>query len=164
MDKKVSRFFDCSWGNAFVFQKSSSTEKSYGEEGGCDIFPSKFFCPKSPKNIVGEPFCVSEMFWYRNVFFSQFFARKFVVREKFMEKKGGVTFFRRESSNDSKKLGDPVFQKILHEIFWMIGVSRFSVEELLVSQYRKICGAASNVGTQKIYESWRTLFCLSEKF
>ena len=37
------------------------------KRGGCDVFPSKFFCPKMPKNIVGEPFCVSEKFWYEKV-------------------------------------------------------------------------------------------------
>ena len=29
--------------------------------------PSKFFCPKTPKNIVGGHFCVSEMFWYQKI-------------------------------------------------------------------------------------------------
>ena len=35
------------------------------KKGDVTFFCWVFFCPKSPKNIVGEPFCVSEMFWYQ---------------------------------------------------------------------------------------------------
>ena len=34
----------------------------------CHVFPSNFVCPKSPKNIVGEPFFLSEIFWYQKFF------------------------------------------------------------------------------------------------
>ena len=60
----VSQYRKTSWGNAFVFQKISSTEKHYGEERRreCHVFPSEIVSPKPPENIVGEPFCFSEMF------------------------------------------------------------------------------------------------------
>ena len=54
-----------------VFQKSSGSEKIYGQEGGkCQNFPSKFFCLKVPKNFVGEPSSLSlisgiEKVWMR---------------------------------------------------------------------------------------------------
>ena len=35
------------------------------EKKGCHIFPSGIVCPKSPENIVGELFCVSDMFWHQ---------------------------------------------------------------------------------------------------
>ena len=34
-------------------------------EGEYQDFPSKIFCLTIPKNFVGEPFGVSENFWYR---------------------------------------------------------------------------------------------------
>ena len=45
-----------------MFQKISSIETIYGEEGGgggrdYHNFLSKFFCLTVPKNFVGEPFC-----------------------------------------------------------------------------------------------------------
>ena len=33
--------------------------------GGYQDFPSKIFCLTVPKIFVGEPFCVSQNFWYR---------------------------------------------------------------------------------------------------
>ena len=36
-------------------------------EGLCHDFVSKFFRLALPKNLVGEPFCVSQIFWSRSV-------------------------------------------------------------------------------------------------
>ena len=30
-------------------------------------FPKKIVCLRGPKNFVGEPFCVSQNFWYRKL-------------------------------------------------------------------------------------------------
>ena len=30
-------------------------------------FPKKIVCLRGPKNFVGEPFCVSQNFWYRKI-------------------------------------------------------------------------------------------------
>ena len=98
-----------------VFQKSSGSEKIYGQEGGeCQNFPSKFFCLKVPKNFAGEPsslslvsgieknhasegyvtilrlkFFVSQCrkISQRNLFVLCF--RNLLVAKKFMDKKGG---------------------------------------------------------------------------
>ena len=35
--------------------------------GGYHGFPSNLFCLTVPKNLVGEPFGVSENFWYRKI-------------------------------------------------------------------------------------------------
>ena len=36
---------------------------------GLPMIPvSKNFCLRVPKNFLGEPFCVSESFWYRIIF------------------------------------------------------------------------------------------------
>ena len=49
-----------------LFQKNSDFEKSSGKKGGgYQDFPSKNFSLIMPKHFVGEPFCVSENFWYR---------------------------------------------------------------------------------------------------
>ena len=66
----VSQCRKTSLGNPSVFQKVSGIEKFYGWEGGgreCHDFPSKICCLTVPKNFVGEPFCVSENFWYRKI-------------------------------------------------------------------------------------------------
>ena len=49
-------------------QKLSSTEKNMDKKGVSRFSVEIFFCPKSPKNIVGEPFCLSENFWYQKFF------------------------------------------------------------------------------------------------
>ena len=46
---------------------------------GYHDFPSKIFCLTVPKNFEGEPFLVSENFWYRN--------------KLFMHKRGAVSRF-----------------------------------------------------------------------
>ena len=81
---------------------------------GYHDFPLKNFCLTVAKNFVGEPFCVSENFWYRkmlgiregrvsrfsvNIVLSHSTERlrrgtllcftKFLVSKKFMDKKGG---------------------------------------------------------------------------
>ena len=80
---------------------------------GYHDFPSKLFCLTLPKNFVGEPFGVSENFWYRKIlcfrglchdFLSNFFLshstekfrwgthrciRKFRVAKNFMHQRGG---------------------------------------------------------------------------
>ena len=65
------------------------------------LFPSKFFCPKSPKNIVGEPFFVSEMFWYQKFVDNRGITILSFVFVSQCQKNCG------EASNDSKKLGHP---------------------------------------------------------
>ena len=45
-----------------VFQKCSGIEK-FLDNRGITIL-SNFFCLTVPKNFVGEPFCVSENYWY----------------------------------------------------------------------------------------------------
>ena len=62
----VSRRRKLSWANTSLFENVSSREKIMDKRGGCHVFPSEIACPKSQKNIVGEPFCVSEIFLYQN--------------------------------------------------------------------------------------------------
>ena len=70
-----------------------------------------FLCPKSPKNIVGESFCVSEMFWY----------------QKFLDNKG-ITILSCVFVSQCQKLSwanRSVFQNYSGiNLFWIIGVSR----------------------------------------
>ena len=51
--------------------------------GGYHVVPSKIFCLTLPKNFVGEPFLVSENFWYRNF--------------SYKREGGGVAIFRRNN-------------------------------------------------------------------
>ena len=37
-----------------------------GRTEGVSRYSVKSFCLTVPKNFVGEPFCVSQSFWYRN--------------------------------------------------------------------------------------------------
>ena len=61
--------------------------KGGGEE--CHNFPLKICRLTVPENFVGEPFCVSENFWYRKILWIRrgeggsvtFFHRKFVVSQ-----------------------------------------------------------------------------------
>ena len=104
-------------GTLLSFRKVLVRKKFMDKRGRVSsFFLEVFFCPKSPKNIVGEPICVSELFWYQKfldtrgftilsfVLISQYrktswgndlFFRKFPVRKKFMDKKGRVTSSRR---------------------------------------------------------------------
>ena len=59
------------------------------------------FCLTSPKDIVGKPFCVSELFWYENVLDNRFITILLIVFVSQCQKTCG------EPSNDSKKLGHP---------------------------------------------------------
>ena len=61
--------------------------KGGGEE--CHNFPLKICCLTVPENFVGEPFCVSEKFWYRKKLWIRrgeggsvtIFHQKFVVSQ-----------------------------------------------------------------------------------
>ena len=83
-----------------------------------------------PKNIVGEQFCVPETFWY----------------EKFLDSRS-ITIFLIFFCLTSPKItvGEHV---CVSELFWFYnflddrGITILSI--VFVSQFRKICGAASN--------------------
>ena len=47
------------------FRKYPVVKKFMDKRGEYQDFPSKTFCPTVPKISVGEPFCVSQNFWYR---------------------------------------------------------------------------------------------------
>ena len=51
----VSRYRKTSWGNAFVFQKISSTEKIYGEERSVTFFRRKFFVSRRRRTSWANP-------------------------------------------------------------------------------------------------------------
>ena len=53
-----------SWANLSVFQNYSGFKIFWiiGSSQFC-----RFYCLTSPKIIVSEPVCVSELFWYQNV-------------------------------------------------------------------------------------------------
>ena len=54
-----------SCGNPFLFPKFFVSKLFLDKKcGGYQNSPSKIFCPTVPKNIVGESFCVSELFCY----------------------------------------------------------------------------------------------------
>ena len=65
-----------------LFQKKTGTEKQlWLKGGGYHVSLTEFFCLTSPKNIVGEPLCVSEKSW---------FEKKLWIREG---GRGGVSLF-----------------------------------------------------------------------
>ena len=89
--------------------------------GGASRFCRNFLSHRTEtKSFVKEPFCFPEIFWYRKKLWirggiSRFsveifmfrsaenfrkeillFLRKFLVSKRFMDKKGGITFFRRK--------------------------------------------------------------------
>ena len=51
----------------FLCLRKSLISKNVGDKrgGGYHDFPSKLFCLTVPKNFLGEPFGVSENYWYR---------------------------------------------------------------------------------------------------
>ena len=53
----------------FLCFRNSLVSKNVRDKrrGGYHAFPSKLFCLTVPKNFVGEPFGVSEYFWYRKI-------------------------------------------------------------------------------------------------
>ena len=55
-------------GNIRCFRNFPVWKKIMDERGVYHVFPSEFICLTVPKNIVGEPFGVAEMFWYQ-IFF-----------------------------------------------------------------------------------------------
>ena len=59
------------------------------------------FCLTSPKIIVGEPFCVSELFWYQNVLDNRVITFLSIL---FVSQYQKICV---QPSNDSKKLGHP---------------------------------------------------------
>ena len=66
----VSQYGKTSWGNPSVlcfrkFPVAKFIDKRGG--GGYQHFPSKIFCLTVLKNFVEEPFCVSQVFWYRKM-------------------------------------------------------------------------------------------------
>ena len=61
----VSQCQKTSWGTLLCF-KDFLVWKKMDERGGYHDFRAKCFCLTVPKKFVGEPFCVSKEFWYRN--------------------------------------------------------------------------------------------------
>ena len=123
-----------SWANPSVFQNYSGFKIFWiiGSSQFC-----QFFCLTSPKIIVSEPVCVSELFWYQNVLENRGITILSIVFFSQCRKICG------EPSNDSKKLGHPkklCTKEEFNDFQWII----------LVSQYREA--------------SWGERFCLSEKF
>ena len=51
----VSQYRKTSWGNAFVFQKTSSTEKIYGEERSVTFFRRKLFVSRRRRTSWANP-------------------------------------------------------------------------------------------------------------
>ena len=81
------------------------------KKGGVTFFRRSFF-PNRTKNIVGEPFCVSEMFWYQNILDN----RGITILSIFF------VWHRQESSRAKPS----VLQNYsCFKIFWIILVSRF---------------------------------------
>ena len=75
-------------------------------------FSVEVFLSKVAENIVGEPFCVSQMFWY----------------QKFLDNRGITILSKYFVSHRQKSswANGSVFQKYSGIIlFWIIGVSRF---------------------------------------
>ena len=74
---------------------------------------SKFFCLTVPKNLVGEPFCFSVMFWYQKKFWTlgvSFFSKNFCfIRPKKLV--GNPSMFQKVSGmgNFMDKSGGPLF-------------------------------------------------------
>ena len=122
----------------------------------CHFFPSKFFGPKSPKAIVGEPFCVSEMFWYQKFLDNRSITILSFVFVSQCQKICG------EASNDSKKLGHP--KKFMHNG----GDSRFSVENFWSHSFKKHRGgtflASGKVLVRKKFLDKKGLSRFSVKF
>ena len=58
----VSQYRKVSWGTLLCYKKFLVWKKPMDGRwgGGYHVFPWEFFCLTVPKNIVGEPFCVSE--------------------------------------------------------------------------------------------------------
>ena len=75
-------------------------------------FSVEVFLSQVAENIVGEPFCVTEMFWY----------------QKFSDKRGikNLSNFFVSHRQKSSWANCSVFQKYSGiKLFWIIGVSRF---------------------------------------
>ena len=67
------------------------------------------FCLTSPKIIMGEPFCVSELFWLQNFLDFRVVTLLSIVFVPLCRKICG------RPSNDSNKLGHPKFLCIIRE-------------------------------------------------
>ena len=99
-------------GERFGLSENLQYGKSLWLKRGCHVFPSKFFCPKLPKNIVGAPSCVSEMFWYQKSLDNRSFAI--------------LSIFFVSHRQESSRANPSVFQNYsCFKIFWIIGVSLF---------------------------------------
>ena len=116
--------------------------------GGYHDFSSKLFCLTVPKIFVGEPFGVSENFWYRKILCFRGLCQDIpwkifclTVPKHFVEEPFG-TVFQKNSG------GEKVY-------VWVgggkEGVSRFSVENFLSYSAEK-------------FHSWNLLRCVSENF
>ena len=62
------------------FRKFPVVKKFMDKRGEYQDFPSKIFCPTVPKISVGEPFCVSQNFWYRKILWIRGGGREGVSR------------------------------------------------------------------------------------
>ena len=116
-------------GNSSLFQKNSGGEKFYGRENGISLLLSIPFVSHHRKLSLGT---------LRGF-------RKILVWKKYMDKTGGIANFRQVCFCPifPKKIIEKssVFQKhsVSEKIPWMReGVSRFSIANFSVSQFRKI--------------------------
>ena len=76
---------------------------------GVSCISVEIFCPKSSKDIVGEPFLVSDLFWYQIFLDNRGITILSIVFVSRSQK------FRGEPSNDSIKLGHPKIVCIIRE-------------------------------------------------
>ena len=99
------------------------------DKKGVSRFSVGVFCPKPPKNIVGEPFCASEMFWY----------------QKSMDNRGItiLSIFFVSHRQESSPVNQSVFQNYFcFKLLDNKGITILSI--VFVSQCRKVCGEPSN--------------------
>ena len=130
----VAQYRKNSRGTLSYFRKFLVRKKFMDKEGGVTFF-CWLFCPKSPKNIVGEPFCVSEMFWYQKFLdiWSITILSNFFV-----------------SHHQKSSWRKPV---CVSDVFWFQNMSDYrgitTLSIVVVSQCRKCCGEPSN-GSKKL--------------
>ena len=142
------------------------------EGAGITIFCRKFFGLTVPKNFVGDPFCVSEKFWYRKMLGIREGAGITIFRQNcFVSQYRNISFVE-EPFYVSESFG---YRKILclrgeyYNFLWKICCltvpKKFIEEPFCVSEsfgYRKILGIR---GGGKYQDFPSKFFCLSsEKF
>ena len=156
--KKIFLQYQTYWrGNFLCLRKFLAGKIFLNKMGAYLVFPSGIFCLTSTKNVVGEHFCVSELFWLQTIFWIKGTSRlcrillshstkKLVVEPfcasenfwygtKVKNTRGAKTFFRRNffvsQCRNTSCVNPSVFPKVwVFEVFLQKrGVSRFSVEK-----------------------------------